>query len=299
MGASRYGLPYMGSKGRFADQIVEALPAGRRFVDLFGGGGAVSHAAVLSGKYDSVLYCDIDPVIADAVRLAAEGYYNASFIPSFISHEDFNRLYLTDGYVRMVWSFGGGGQRYLYSREVEFKKSVLHDWIVNGRWNPLIQEWTGLKPDFLDRETDYQKRRLTYEREIARIFNAEPEKKQDLSQIQHLEHLTRLARFEKMGRAGGFDVQCMDYRDYEYQPGDVVYCDIPYEGSLAGARGPYTRGFDNTAFYMWVITRPYPVYFSSYYLPFFSDKIIWSHQTRCAFSSRRNDIPTTEHLYMI
>lgn len=30
---------------------MEILPAGKRFVDLFSGGGAMSHAAMLSGKY--------------------------------------------------------------------------------------------------------------------------------------------------------------------------------------------------------------------------------------------------------
>lgn len=35
---SKYGLPYMGSKDKIADEFLEQLPAGKRFVDLFGGG---------------------------------------------------------------------------------------------------------------------------------------------------------------------------------------------------------------------------------------------------------------------
>ena len=33
------GLPYVGNKGQKVEQIMEALPDGKRFVDVFGGGG--------------------------------------------------------------------------------------------------------------------------------------------------------------------------------------------------------------------------------------------------------------------
>ena len=35
---SHYGVPYQGNKSRIADLIISILPAGRRLVDLFGGG---------------------------------------------------------------------------------------------------------------------------------------------------------------------------------------------------------------------------------------------------------------------
>lgn len=37
----RVGLSYQGSKSRIAKIIVELLPSGNRFVDLFGGGGVL------------------------------------------------------------------------------------------------------------------------------------------------------------------------------------------------------------------------------------------------------------------
>lgn len=33
-----YGLPYVGSKNRYAEEILSVLPAGSRLVDLFAGG---------------------------------------------------------------------------------------------------------------------------------------------------------------------------------------------------------------------------------------------------------------------
>lgn len=37
----RYGLPYQGSKNQIARKIIAELPAGKRLVDLFGGGRAL------------------------------------------------------------------------------------------------------------------------------------------------------------------------------------------------------------------------------------------------------------------
>ena len=38
-----YGVPYQGNKSRIADRIISVLPSGNRLVDLFGGGGAITH----------------------------------------------------------------------------------------------------------------------------------------------------------------------------------------------------------------------------------------------------------------
>ena len=70
-----YGMPYVGSKNKIARSIISLLPPGKRFVDLFGGGGAMTHCAVLSGKYESVLYNEVLPLVADTFRKAIDGYY--------------------------------------------------------------------------------------------------------------------------------------------------------------------------------------------------------------------------------
>lgn len=44
----RYGVPYQGSKNKIAELVVEHLPSGHTLVDLFAGGCAVTHAALLS-----------------------------------------------------------------------------------------------------------------------------------------------------------------------------------------------------------------------------------------------------------
>ena len=68
-----YGIPYMGSKTKIAPKLIERLPAGKRFVDLFGGGFAMSQVAAISGKWESILYRDIDTLLPPLIQTAIRG----------------------------------------------------------------------------------------------------------------------------------------------------------------------------------------------------------------------------------
>ena len=57
-----YGVPYMGSKNRIAKDIIDLLPSGNRLVDLFAGGCAITHCALLSGKWSRILNNDKLPL---------------------------------------------------------------------------------------------------------------------------------------------------------------------------------------------------------------------------------------------
>ena len=56
----RYGLPYRGSKSTIAEWVVDVLPASHTLVDLFAGGCAVTHCALLSGKFGRVVANDLN-----------------------------------------------------------------------------------------------------------------------------------------------------------------------------------------------------------------------------------------------
>ena len=53
-------IVYRGGKKRVAKKIIDCLPRGELFVDVFGGSGCVSTAAVRSDKYKQVVYNDLD-----------------------------------------------------------------------------------------------------------------------------------------------------------------------------------------------------------------------------------------------
>lgn len=67
----KYGLPYKGSKNKLAERIVRLLPKRTNLVDLFCGGCAVSHAALLMGKYEHVHINDINWMLSYALHQCA------------------------------------------------------------------------------------------------------------------------------------------------------------------------------------------------------------------------------------
>lgn len=207
-----YGVPYMGSKTKIAPDIIRQLPRGERFVDLFGGGFAMSHAAILSNHFNSVLYNDFNPLIVELIRKGLRGDYNYSkFKPEFITREMFDREKEKDPYIKYIWSFGSDGQHYLFGKEIE-----------------------------------------------------------------PLERLERLQQLE---------LSNISFEKYEHRPGDVVYCDPPYEGTA-----DYGQEFPHTAFYEWVFSRDYPVYFSSYQISDRRFKLVWAKRLKSSFGGGNNSV---------
>lgn len=120
----KYGLPYKGSKNKLAERIVSLLPKRTHLIDLFCGGCAVSHAALLRNKYEHIHINDINWMCPTLFIDALNGKYQNE--TRWISREDFFRLKDTDPYVAVVWSFGNNLRDYLYSKEIEPLKKAIH-----------------------------------------------------------------------------------------------------------------------------------------------------------------------------
>ncbi len=67
-----YGLPYMGSKGRFVEDFFDIIPQKKRFYDLFHGGLAVTHYALLHTDVE-VISNDLNKQIQDLFINAVNG----------------------------------------------------------------------------------------------------------------------------------------------------------------------------------------------------------------------------------
>jgi hypothetical protein len=120
----RYGLPYQGSKSKIVDFVVANLPKADTLVNLFCGGCAVAHGALLSGKYNHIIINDRLPDIPQLFVDTINGKYRNE--TRWISRADFNRLKDTDAYVRVLWSFGNDQKSYPYARWLEPWKRALH-----------------------------------------------------------------------------------------------------------------------------------------------------------------------------
>lgn len=122
--ARRYGLPYKGSKNTIAEWVVDHLPGADVLMDVFCGGCAVTHAAMLPGKFDRIIANDLAGDMPQLFLDAINGKYADE--RRWISREDFFRLKDTDAYVRTCWSFGNDCCTYMYGREIEPAKEKLH-----------------------------------------------------------------------------------------------------------------------------------------------------------------------------
>ena len=286
-----YGIPYQGSKTKIAPAIIARLPSGRRFVDLFGGGFAISHCARLSGKWRGVYYNELNPLLPKLLRGALDGEYNYNrFRPEFITREMFHAQKETSGYVKYIWSFGNAGKEYMFSKELEPLKHEAHDFVVFGRPTKHFK-----KAEQAVTSKDIHVRRVQFCGWFRRN-----KKRFDIEQLERLERLEQRGR-ARAGGAARFDLQqleqlerlqqleqlelhCGSYLDYEYQDGDVVYCDPPYEGTAE-----YDSGFDHAEFYDWCHTRPYQVWFSSYQ-GVKGFKMLWARQLRSSLGAGNKSI---------
>ena len=123
----RYGIPYQGSKNRIAKWTVDHLPGSRAFVDLFAGGCAVSHYAMINGKYEKYILNDIEKT-PELFKEAITG----TLSNDWVSREDFEKEKEKNLFIRYFWSFNNTGKSYLYSKEAEPLKKALHYARVNG-----------------------------------------------------------------------------------------------------------------------------------------------------------------------
>ena len=240
-----FGMPYQGSKNKLAKDIIEQMPPAEHFYDLFGGGGAITHCAVLSGKYKYVHYNEINPLVVKGFEMAINGEFSNE--NRWISREEFYQLKDTDPYVAICFSFGNNLVDYLYGKDIEmFKKAVHYSIFFND--NSLLKEYADLS-DFNYNSENSRERRL----ELTRYLNVLlRENKIDVdygisnftilqsqSATERLENLERLKRLQSL--------ESLNYCDVHIESNSVIYCDIPYKNTKKYCH----NDFDYDKFYEW------------------------------------------------
>ena len=111
-----YGFTYQGSKNRLAEHIIAELPPAKYFVDLFTGGGAVTHCAMLSNKFDKFIMNDYLGT-TKMFENAMHGVYRYSY--DLVKREEFFDNYKTNLFIRYCWSFSCIGRTYVWSKAKE------------------------------------------------------------------------------------------------------------------------------------------------------------------------------------
>lgn len=280
-----YGMPYKGSKNGIAEWVLQNLPPAETLYDLFGGGGAISHIALESGKYDKVVYNEINQPIAQTFCNAINGMYQDSAY--WVSKEDFKGYKDKNGMISIIWSFGNNLNNYLYGKTLEPWKKALHYAIVFENYslfNEMGINFTliGLdihtrrlearqiihqnSKEYMTKYIEWYKRNIeddidTVTKTTDNLCNLESLRR--LERLQSLERLERLQSLESLGYLkNDITIYAYDYRLIPIKPNSVIYCDIPYKNTDAYVN----QKFDYKAFYDWCCKQEVPVYISEYTL---------------------------------
>lgn len=136
----RYGILYSGSKNKICERIIDILPPADNFYDLFAGGCAVTHRALLSGKYNNVIANDINdmPLL---FKDAIQGKYKDE--DRWITREMFFDN-LDNTYISSCWSFGGNMTSYINTANaynVKFDYEKFYSWCENQSSPVFISEY--------------------------------------------------------------------------------------------------------------------------------------------------------------
>ena len=275
-----FGLPYMGSKNRIAKQLITEIiwnePNAKILIDLFAGGCAMSHTALLSGKFKKVIANDIN-AMPKLFKDAIKGKYRDE--KRWISRDEFHKLKNTDMYVKSCWSFGNDGKTYLYGKHLEpYKKAyhyarVLGDFSLFNQFAPYIEKelkdnnWRKyIKTNHERIKQDYSKWLLT----DIKYSSSSLESLERLERLQSLERLERLERLENLSNI--LEISQGSYKDFKLPKANecVIYCDIPYKGTQEYHHDGKKLEFDYEAFYNWVRDKAkdgYKIYISEYQMP--------------------------------
>lgn len=267
------GLPYVGNKSQKAQQIIDLLPSGRRFIDMFGGGGSISLHACNSGKWDEVVYNDrrktvvnlLKALIKDSphfdlmkyVYMDRETFYNwRDNMPDSIERT----LVLT------VWSFSNNMCDYLWGKKIEKEKLQLTRALFWGNTGTKLDDlylYAKNETSIAGKYKMFHKWRLA---EMGISSHRDHDLLQQLGRLERLQRMQQLQRLERMQqlqqleRLQQLEYSTLDYHDLIIRPDDIVYCDPPYVDT-----GVDYDGWNPDAFYAWIAACPAKqIYISEY-----------------------------------
>ena len=298
-----YGIPYKGSKNKIAENIIEQLPSAKHFYDLFGGGGAMSHCALLSGKYQYIHYNELNPLVFKAFKMAINGEFESE--TRWISREDFERLKDTDPYVAICFSFGNDLKNYAYNKECEkFKKAVHYSIFFND--NSLLKEYIDLS-NFNYSSENLKERRLELQRYLTVLLRENKLERKVYTNFNHvgnvrIENLERLERFMSFNPNGNVQnllqnmnrlehipqisnkviLTNLSYEQVPIESDSVIYCEQPYKET-----GTYLNDFDHEKFHSWLRSLKQQVFISEYQMPNDFHEV-FSIKKRVSFSQKQN-----------
>lgn len=270
----RYGIGYQGSKNKVAEWVVSNLPPATRLYDLFAGGCAITHCAMLQGKYKEIVCNDVTDS-AIFFHDALNGKYNDR-VNEWVSRADFERLKSVDPCIRICWSFGHDQKSYLFSKEKEPYMKAL--WDMAHATSPTQILYMYMK----------------VLKEKAKVESLNLFGGVNSYRLECLERLRALSNLQDNDSSTRIYALCGDYKDVEILPDSIIYCDIPYKGKKKYDK----KNFDYEDFYAWCERQTELVIISEYEMPTDRFVCISSKETLTTMCATNNNKKTVEKLFI-
>lgn len=270
----RYGIGYQGSKNKVAEWVVSNLPPATRLYDLFAGGCAITHCAMLQGKYKEIVCNDVTDS-AIFFYDALNGKYNDR-VNEWVSRADFERLKSVDPCIRICWSFGHDQKGYLFAKEKEPYMKAL--WDMAHATSPA--QILSLYMKVLKEKAKVEK---------LNLFGGV-----NSYRLECLERLRALSNLQDNGSFTRIYALCGDYKDVDILPDSIIYCDTPYKGKKKYDR----KNFDYEEFYDWCERQTELVIISEYEMPTDRFVCISSKETLTTMCATNNSKKAVEKLFI-
>jgi len=306
---AKYGIPYMGSKDKIAEDIIRCFPPAENFYDLFGGGFSITHAMLEKRQRDYKNFYFNEPRngVCNLIQKAINGEYSYDkFLPEFIDREVFFEKLESDPTIKILWSFGNDGASYIFSKEITPYKKSMHEAIVFNRFDELAKKVFGFES--FKEGYSVKERRLLLRNRIEFFKKKGPpsflyrflkknelENLEQLQQLQRLERLEQLERLQQKNHLNKLEYYCTTYDQVPIAHNSIIYCDPPYLGT-----GNYdgNKNFDYKKFINWAAENESPVFISEYNIPDKRLRLIKTFQKRSLFNPAKKALYKTEKLYV-
>ena len=331
-----YGLPYMGSKSKIVKHIVPLFPSADNFVDLFAGGGAVTHYAMTTNKYKHFIFNDINPLMPKAFEMALNGEFEKE--KRWISREEFFRLRDTDPYVAICFSFGNNLSNYMYSKEIEPVKEAYHYALFFGDYS-LAKERIGIDLTPLEKCPTIKKKYAMLKNIVKTTtpnqwkqgcsqwkdksgfgeYGTPPKKLWNFqsaeamwrcvlppttlkSKMQREEAAAVISEHNAIGSrklplSDVIEFYNTDYQAVPIPENSIIYCDIPYANTGTYQRHKKTE-FDYERFYDWAYCQTQPIFISEYFMPEDRFRCIAEIKRTDTFSPNNNSTKVAERVFV-
>jgi site-specific DNA-adenine methylase len=297
------GLPYMGSKRKLAPAIINFIlrdnPDCKYFYDLFGGGGAMSFCALQIPQIKKVVYNELNTSIYNLLlKIKNEGVTSEFY--EWVSRESFFELLKgsdwKSGLAKCVWSFGNDQRYYIFGKDIENIKMLLHEVIVNfdeKALNELKHLHGIIIPDsILNLNSLFEVDSINARRLRVIDFIKSQYNRIDLEQLEQLERQQQLQRLQQLQQLQQLELQNRSFEQVEIlESGAIIYLDPPYFNTKK-----YEQKVCHESIKEYVHNSRHKIYLSSYE-NVYDMELVFSMEHRSTQSATNNAKKVTENLY--